>query len=165
MVTVLDQNENKINSLKINLGKLEDNYHRENMEIEDKLYSLEDKKNELETYLQEVYEETSHLLRQNDSDGSTFMSLIGAVLKGTKEDKEFKKQIQRALVRIVYAPEIVEEADSIKMTYSDKIDNVSETAKSSIKTIANQIDSGLVGQFGEKVKAQVDLNKGSYDDL
>lgn len=57
------------------------------------------------------------------------MSLIGAVLKGTKEDKEFKKQIQRALVRIVYAPEIVEEADSIKMTYSDKIDNVSETAK------------------------------------
>lgn len=40
MVTVLDQNENKINSLKINLGKLEDNYHRENMEIEDKLYSL-----------------------------------------------------------------------------------------------------------------------------
>lgn len=75
MVTVLDQNENKINSLKINLGKLEDNYHRENMEIEDKLYSLEDKKNELETYLQEVYEETSHLLRQNDSDGSTFMSL------------------------------------------------------------------------------------------
>lgn len=69
------------------------------------------------------------------------MSLIGAVLKGTKEDKEFKKQIQRALVRIVYAPEIVEEADSIKMTYSDKIDNVSETAKSSIKTIANQIDS------------------------
>ncbi len=51
------------------------------------------------------------------------------------------------------------------MTYSDKIDNVSETAKSSIKTIANQIDSGLVGQFGEKVKAQVDLNKGSYDDL
>ena len=34
MVTVLDQNENKINSLKINLGKLEDNYHRENMEIE-----------------------------------------------------------------------------------------------------------------------------------
>ncbi|HFU1003827.1 TPA: hypothetical protein ACGQ2P_001265 [Streptococcus agalactiae] len=93
------------------------------------------------------------------------MSLIGAVLKGTKEDKEFKKQIQRALVRIVYAPEIVEEADSIKMTYSDKIDNVSETAKSSIKTIANQIDSGLVGQFGKKVKAQVDLNKGSYDDL
>ncbi|EPU56197.1 TPA: hypothetical protein ACGMVM_001591 [Streptococcus agalactiae] len=93
------------------------------------------------------------------------MSLIGAVLKGTKEDKEFKKQIQRALVRIVYAPEIVEEADSIKMTYSDKIDNVSETAKSSIKTIANQIDSGLVGQFWEKVKAQVDLNKGSYDDL
>ncbi|HEO0298068.1 TPA: hypothetical protein U9B87_001397 [Streptococcus agalactiae] len=93
------------------------------------------------------------------------MSLIGAVLKGTKEDKEFKKQIQRALVRIVYALEIVEEADSIKMTYSDKIDNVSETAKSSIKTIANQIDSGLVGQFGEKVKAQVDLNKGSYDDL
>ncbi len=93
------------------------------------------------------------------------MSLIGAVLKGTKEDKEFKKQIQRALVRIVYASEIVEEADSIKMTYSDKIDNVSETAKSSIKTIANQIDSGLVGQFGEKVKAQVDLNKGSYDDL
>ncbi|HGI3145437.1 TPA: hypothetical protein ACJSBA_001493 [Streptococcus agalactiae] len=93
------------------------------------------------------------------------MSLIGAVLKGTKEDKEFKKQIQRALVRIVYAPEIVEEVDSIKMTYSDKIDNVSETAKSSIKTIANQIDSGLVGQFGEKVKAQVDLNKGSYDDL
>ncbi|HGI3310327.1 TPA: hypothetical protein ACJSDN_001303 [Streptococcus agalactiae] len=93
------------------------------------------------------------------------MSLIGAVLKGTKEDKEFKKQIQRALVRIVYAPEIVEESDSIKMTYSDKIDNVSETAKSSIKTIANQIDSGLVGQFGEKVKAQVDLNKGSYDDL
>ncbi|HIH1024599.1 TPA: hypothetical protein ACYI3O_001591 [Streptococcus agalactiae] len=93
------------------------------------------------------------------------MSLIGAVLKGTKEDKEFKKQIQRALVRIVYAPEIVEEADSIKMTYSDKIDNVSETAKSSIKTIANQIDSGLVGQFGEKVKAQVDLNKSSYDDL
>ncbi|HFV0217464.1 TPA: hypothetical protein ACGNED_001563 [Streptococcus agalactiae] len=93
------------------------------------------------------------------------MSLIGAVLKGTKEDKEFKKQIQRALVRIVYAPEIVEKADSIKMTYSDKIDNVSETAKSSIKTIANQIDSGLVGQFGEKVKAQVDLNKGSYDDL
>ncbi|HEO2471774.1 TPA: hypothetical protein VAP50_001314 [Streptococcus agalactiae] len=93
------------------------------------------------------------------------MSLIGAVLKGTKEDKEFKKQIQRALVRIVYAPEIVKEADSIKMTYSDKIDNVSETAKSSIKTIANQIDSGLVGQFGEKVKAQVDLNKGSYDDL
>ncbi|HEN9080581.1 TPA: hypothetical protein ACJRTH_001081 [Streptococcus agalactiae] len=93
------------------------------------------------------------------------MSLIGAVLKGTKEDKEFKKQIQRALVRIVYAPKIVEEADSIKMTYSDKIDNVSETAKSSIKTIANQIDSGLVGQFGEKVKAQVDLNKGSYDDL
>ncbi|OFL34610.1 hypothetical protein HMPREF2771_09410 [Streptococcus sp. HMSC072E12] len=75
MVTVLDQNENKINSLKINLGKLEDNYHRENMEIEDKLYSLEDKKNELETYLQEVYAETSHLLRQNDSDGSTFMSL------------------------------------------------------------------------------------------
>ncbi|HGC7809669.1 TPA: hypothetical protein ACJ5VP_001005 [Streptococcus agalactiae] len=75
MVTVLDQNENKINSLKINLGKLEDNYHRENMEIEDKLYSLEDKKNELETYLQEVYEEKSHLLRQNDSDGSTFMSL------------------------------------------------------------------------------------------
>lgn len=75
MVTVLDQNENKINSLKINLGKLEDNYHRENMEIEDKLYSLEDKKNELETYLQEVYEETSHLLRQNDSDSSTFMSL------------------------------------------------------------------------------------------
>lgn len=93
------------------------------------------------------------------------MSLIGAVLKGTKEDKEFKKQIQRALVRIVYAPEIVEEADSIKMTYSDKIDNVSETAKSSIKTIANQIDSGLVGQFGQKVKAQVALNKGSYDDL
>ncbi|HFH7854856.1 TPA: hypothetical protein ACGM6N_001606 [Streptococcus agalactiae] len=93
------------------------------------------------------------------------MSLIGAVLKGTKEDKEFKKQIQRALVRIVYAPEIIEEADSIKMTYSDKIDNVSETAKSSIKTIANQIDSGLVGQFEEKVKAQVDLNKGSYDDL
>ncbi|MGK7220796.1 hypothetical protein [Streptococcus agalactiae] len=93
------------------------------------------------------------------------MSLIGAVLKGTKEDKEFKKQIQRALVRIVYAPEIVEEADSIKMTYSDKIDNVSETAKSSIKTIKNQIDTGLVGQFGEKVKAQVDLNKGSYDDL
>lgn len=75
MVTILDQNENKINSLKINLGKLEDNYHRENMEIEDKLYSLEDKKNELETYLQEVYEETSHFLRQNDSDGSTFMSL------------------------------------------------------------------------------------------
>lgn len=93
------------------------------------------------------------------------MSLIGAVLKGTKEDKEFKKQIQKALVRFVHAPEIVEEADSIKMTYSDKIDNVSETAKSSIKTIANQIDSGLVGQFGEKVKAQVDLNKGSYDDL
>ncbi|HEN6688727.1 TPA: hypothetical protein U7H28_001985 [Streptococcus agalactiae] len=75
MVTILDQNKNKINSLKINLGKLEDNYHRENMEIEDKLYSLEDKKNELETYLQEVYEETSHFLRQNDSDGSTFMSL------------------------------------------------------------------------------------------
>lgn len=75
MVTVLDQNENKINSLKLNLEKLEDNYHRENMEIEDKLYSLEDKKNELETYLQEVYEETSHFLRQNDSDGSTFMSL------------------------------------------------------------------------------------------
>lgn len=79
--------------------------------------------------------------------------------------QRIQKQIQRALVRIVYAPEIVEEADSIKMTYSDKIDNVSETAKSSIKTIANQIDSGLVGQFGEKVKAQVDLNKGSYDDL
>ncbi|MCC9887168.1 hypothetical protein HK147_07680 [Streptococcus agalactiae] len=75
MITVLDQNENKINSLKLNLEKLEDNYHRENMEIEDKLYSLEDKKNELETYLQEVYEETSHFLRQNDSDGSTFMSL------------------------------------------------------------------------------------------
>ncbi|HEN0626424.1 hypothetical protein V2U79_10600 [Streptococcus agalactiae] len=93
------------------------------------------------------------------------MSLIGAVLKGTKEDKEFKKQIQKALVRIVYAPEIVEEADSIKTTYSDKIDNVSETAKSSIKTIANQIDSGLVGQFGEKVKTQIDLNKDSYDDL
>lgn len=39
------------------------------------------------------------------------------------------------------------------------------TAKSSIKTIANQIDSGLVGQFGEKVKTQIDLNKDSYDDL
>lgn len=86
-------------------------------------------------------------------------------MKGTKEDKEFKKQIQRALVRIVYAPEIVEEADSIKMTYSDKIDNVSETAKSSIKTIKNQIDTGLVGQFWEKVKTQIDLNKDSYDDL
>lgn len=93
------------------------------------------------------------------------MSLIGAVLKGTKEDKEFKKQIQKALVRFVHASEIVEEADSIKTTYSDKIDNVSETAKSSIKTIANQIDSGLVGQFGEKVKTQIDLNKDSYDDL
>ncbi|EPT98038.1 hypothetical protein SAG0109_03425 [Streptococcus agalactiae BSU108] len=93
------------------------------------------------------------------------MSSIGAVLKGTKEDKEFKKQIQRALVRIVYAPEIVEEADSIKTTYSEKIDDISETAKSSIKTIKNQIDTGLVGQFWEKVKAQVDLNKGSYDDL
>ena len=29
MVTVLDQKENKINSLKIKLEKLEDNYHRE----------------------------------------------------------------------------------------------------------------------------------------
>lgn len=93
------------------------------------------------------------------------MSLIGAVLKGTKEDKEFKKQIQKALVRFAHAPEIVEEADSIKTTYSEKIDDISETAKSSIKTIKNQIDTGLVGQFWEKVKAQVDLNKGSYDDL
>lgn len=93
------------------------------------------------------------------------MSLIGAVLKGTKEDKEFKKQIQKALVRFVHAPEIVEEADSIKTTYSEKIDDISETAESSIKTIKNQIDTGLVGQFWEKVKAQVDLNKGSYDDL
>ncbi len=81
------------------------------------------------------------------------------------ERNQRRQRIQKALVRFVHAPEIVEEADSIKTTYSDKIDNVSETAKSSIKTIANQIDSGLVGQFGEKVKTQIDLNKDSYDDL
>ncbi len=81
------------------------------------------------------------------------------------ERNQRRQRIQKALVRFVHAPEIVEEADSIKTTYSEKIDDISETAKSSIKTIKNQIDTGLVGQFGEKVKAQVDLNKGSYDDL
>ncbi|WP_424555476.1 hypothetical protein [Streptococcus agalactiae] len=40
-----------------------------------------------------------------------------------------------------------------------------KTAKSTINTISNQIDSGLVGKFGKTVKSQIEENKNSYDNL
>ncbi|AFV71882.1 hypothetical protein SaSA201_0401 [Streptococcus agalactiae] len=66
---------------------------------------------------------------------------------------------------IIYAPEIIEEDETIKTTYSEEIDEIVKTAKSTINTISNQIDYGLVGKFGKMVKSQIEENKNSYDNL
>ncbi len=92
---------------------------------------------------------------------TTIDTITDVFTKGTLDDlsarlNEIKKQIEKNLIRNVYAPQVLNKRDIIKSNAEKKISEVAKEGKSALKGINDTLDGAIKGQWSTAVRDAVE---------
>lgn len=93
------------------------------------------------------------------------METIGDVMTGRAELKELKKQMEKALIKSVYAPVIKSRRREIVSKYDDLIAEAVGDGKVATETIVAQLDTAIRGKGRKAVEAAIQQHQSAYDDV
>ena len=101
---------------------------------------------------------------------TTIDTITDVFTKGTLDDlsarlNEIKKQIEKYLIRNVYAPQALKKRDIIKSNAEKKISEVAKEGKSALTGINDTLDGAIKGQWSTAVRDAVVKTSKRYDEI
>lgn len=93
------------------------------------------------------------------------MKLMQAASKAVTGDPDAaEKEIEKGIVRICAIAKRGR-LSSIKSNYDEKFEEAAKETKSSLKSISNQLDKAIHGDFSKSIKGTIENKVSGYDKL
>ncbi|MDW8742853.1 hypothetical protein [Streptococcus suis] len=76
-----------------------------------------------------------------------------------------EKEIERWLIRSIYAPLKLREKNTILKDHKKKVEKIGEDGANAVQVIANNVDTSMEGEFSKRVKETVVEKAKTYKKL